>query len=173
MEIKYIGGLKVLLEFYDSVSAREFKDNATNWAHLYEKHRLGDRNRQKVRNNIMDTYCGPTSTTVGEKIFEAITRNFGTTIAPFDEIHHRIGIITHRKNRINDEVYVDIDTEVIKIGVIEFDEDYWFPFQFDPRKSFLEKEFESEKEDTTSHKGVTDDDIEEGEIPPEMVADTQ
>ncbi|KAL4574633.1 hypothetical protein LXL04_021469 [Taraxacum kok-saghyz] len=43
----------------------------------------------------------------------------------------------NRRSRINEELHVAIDREVIKVGIIEFDEDYWFPFIFDPRKNFL------------------------------------
>ncbi|KAL4564517.1 hypothetical protein LXL04_028581 [Taraxacum kok-saghyz] len=135
----------------------------------------------RFKQNLMDTYCGTTTTTMGREKLGSYPRSFGKTIAPFDEIHHRvdlscvnIGILTHRKNRINDEIYIEIDNDVIKIGVIDFDEDYWFPFHFDPRKGFLETEFGKDIE--VEHKGETvgkDDDMEECKIHPEMEAEVQ
>ncbi|KAL4572500.1 hypothetical protein LXL04_019279 [Taraxacum kok-saghyz] len=124
IEIKYIGGLKVILEFGNSVNAREFKDNESNW-----------------RNSI--------------------TRTFGKTIAPFEETHHRvdlscakIGILTNKKSRINDEIYVAIEGE------------------FDPRKGFLEDEFGRDaKFESNGETAGKEDGMEESEIPPEPVSE--
>ncbi|CAH1445526.1 unnamed protein product [Lactuca virosa] len=39
---------------------------------------------------------------------------------------------------INDEIFVAFEGELIKLGIIEFDED-WFPFKFDPSEDYYEK----------------------------------
>ncbi|KAI3505245.1 hypothetical protein L1887_27253 [Cichorium endivia] len=71
----------------------------------------------------------------GEKNFSAITSIVGITIAHFDEIysrvdlsHAKIGILTARRCRINEEVLCSIDGKTFKIGIVEFDDHYWFPF---------------------------------------------
>ncbi|KAL4571144.1 hypothetical protein LXL04_017895 [Taraxacum kok-saghyz] len=74
-------------------------------------------------------------------------------------------------------IYVSIDTDVIKVGVIEFDEDYWFPFLFDTRKDFLEKEFSNNTEERQNREDASENnkqnDAEDGEIRPEEETGTQ
>ena len=74
---------------------------------------------------------------MGESNFTRITEGYGTTIAPFDELPNRVDlscvkieIPTKRRMRINDEIFVPCEGEFIKLGITEFDED-WFPFKFD------------------------------------------
>ncbi|KAL4585399.1 hypothetical protein LXL04_010019 [Taraxacum kok-saghyz] len=189
LEIKYIGGLRVILQFDDSVGAQNFKEDEINWKHCMKRLDWGTDIDTRLERISWIRIVGLPPQLWGDKNFEAITRNFGRMIAPFDDIHHRvdlscvkIGILTHRKNRINDEIYVAIDAEVIKIGVIEFDENYWFPFYFDLRKDFLEKEFcnntgkkqegENIGRNVDMENGKHDDDMEEGEIHPEEEART-
>lgn len=78
----------------------------------------------------------------GENNFEQITSKFGEMIALFDEIYHRIdlscakiGILIDRCTKINEEIYVTTEGEVIKVAVVEFDED-WFMFCFDTSKEY-------------------------------------
>ncbi|KAL4567502.1 hypothetical protein LXL04_023087 [Taraxacum kok-saghyz] len=127
----------------------------------------------------------------GERNFEEVTRHFGKTIAPFDEILHRvdlscakIGILTKRRARINDELYVAINDTLIKIGFIEFDED-WFPFRFDSSKIFYEDEYgrdvvmDNNEEEAApdavmgEKEQMEDHEPEEGEIPPEPINDNE
>ncbi|KAL4578929.1 hypothetical protein LXL04_015061 [Taraxacum kok-saghyz] len=110
----------------------------------------------------------------GEGNFAAITQGFGKTIAPFNTIPARvdlsctkIGILTERKTRINEEMQVVFGGKTLSIGITEFDEDWW-PFRFDPSKDFYEEELESGEEDDD---GMSDtwideecEDREEGEI---------
>ncbi|KAL4556405.1 hypothetical protein LXL04_039056 [Taraxacum kok-saghyz] len=110
IEIKYLGGLHVLLEFGSSVEAKQFGDDT-------------------ARN------------------FAAITKQFRETIAPFNELSHRvdlscakIGILSNHRARINDEIHVACDKEILIVGVIEFHED-WFLFWFDHREIYPEDEY--------------------------------
>ncbi|CAH1445011.1 unnamed protein product [Lactuca virosa] len=110
MEIKYAGGFKVLLQFNDSDS----RASNTNLA--------------------------------GGNNFEKITKDYGNIIAPFDNLTHRvdlscvkIGILTTRRKRINKEILVAVEEEILKMGIIEFDED-WYAFKFDPNDDFYKKD---------------------------------
>ncbi|KAL4592631.1 hypothetical protein LXL04_005634 [Taraxacum kok-saghyz] len=123
----------------------------------------------------------------GVNNFEAITRSFGRTISPFDEIDHRvdlscvkIDIITDRRSRINDEIHVNDGGKVIKLGIIEFDEMYRNPFRFDSTPNPYEDEYGNEVNMTDASKEELDkgqpegkengetNEPEEGEILPEM-----
>ncbi|CAH1433860.1 unnamed protein product [Lactuca virosa] len=79
----------------------------------------------------------------GEHNFNAISRNFGRTIAPYNDLpnrvdlsHAKLDILTTRRTRINEEIYVAFDGKVYTLGIIEFDQD-WFPFRFDPSEDYL------------------------------------
>ncbi|KAL4589625.1 hypothetical protein LXL04_002533 [Taraxacum kok-saghyz] len=147
IEMAYLGGLRVLMEFGDSVAAREFKENKDRWMKYMtwvddgEHVNIGSDRVAWIR------IVGLPLNLWGQKNFAAITNGFGKTIAPFDEIQRRvdlscakIGILTERKSRINDEVYVEVEGRLTKIGIIEFDEE-WFPFKFDPTENNFEDEF--------------------------------
>ncbi|CAI9299123.1 unnamed protein product [Lactuca saligna] len=100
--------------------------------------------------------------------FRSITDGFGRTIAPFEDIPHRvdishvkIGLLTSRRTRINDEIQASFEGKIYKLGIIEFDED-WFPFKFDPSEDGNEK---TVSEDEMAEQN---DEREEGEIRPEI-----
>lgn len=61
--------------------------------------------------------------------------------------------------RINDEIFVAFEGEIIKLGIIEFDED-WFPFTFDPSQDYYEKDDESIEDE--GEEDIEEDDEEEG-----------
>lgn len=103
---------------------------------------------------------------------------FGIVIAPFDDIFNRVdiscikvGILTTIRRRINEEITILADGRCIKIGIIEFDEE-WFPFKFDPQEKFSESDEEGDDEvdvDAVSDtwiEGKNEDGMEEGEIDP-------
>ncbi|KAL4580478.1 hypothetical protein LXL04_016672 [Taraxacum kok-saghyz] len=122
----------------------------------------------------------------GQKNFTAITKQFGETIAPFDGLANRvdlscakIGILTEHRARINTEFHVACENEIMRVGVIEFDED-WFPFRFDPREIYLEdaygrdvviKDVEIESAPETNSQ-IPEDTREEGEFVPEAPTTT-
>ncbi|CAH1446424.1 unnamed protein product [Lactuca virosa] len=138
LEIKYIGGLKVLLCFDNSIEARSFLENKQRWANNLKWVKPGESIEQNFERVAWVRIVGLPLILWGYTNFEAICQKFGKIIAPFDDVYHRvdlscvkIGIITTRRTRINEEAVVATDDHIIKVGVVEFDED-WFPFQFDP-----------------------------------------
>ncbi|KAL4567770.1 hypothetical protein LXL04_023363 [Taraxacum kok-saghyz] len=173
IEIKYIGGLRVLLEFGDSITAKEFKDNPAVWKEYIKHVEWGVEMNLEFERIAWIRIVELPLQLWGEKNFEEITRGFGRTIAPFNEIHHRIdlscvkiGIMTSRKSRINEEVQVVIEKKLINMGIIEFDEDYWFPFLFDPRKNFLVDAYGKDVASNEPQASVDkEDELENGEIP--------
>ncbi|CAI9273476.1 unnamed protein product [Lactuca saligna] len=152
MEIKYIGGLRVLMLFDHSVAAKEFMEN-------------------KCRIIGLPLHLW------GQSNFEIITSAYGKTIAPFKDIPHRvdlshvkIGILTKRKIRINEEVTATFEGKEYRLGIIEFDVD-WFPFRFDPSEDYLEKNSHEKNDDPEEEEvktAVGENKREEGEIWPEL-----
>ncbi|KAL4592613.1 hypothetical protein LXL04_005614 [Taraxacum kok-saghyz] len=136
-----------MLEFGDSVSAREFKENKDRWRQYMQWVDDGEHVNIGTDRIAWIRIVGLPLNLWGQKNFAAITKEFGETIEPFDEISRRvdlscakIGILTDRRTRINEEVYVEIEGQLLEIGVIEFDED-WFPFKFDPRENYFEDDY--------------------------------
>ncbi|KAI3508623.1 hypothetical protein L1887_23632 [Cichorium endivia] len=180
-EIKYLGGLKVLLLFKDSIKAKEFVENEGRWRELLSWVKWGDKLDMQFEKVAWIWIVGLPLSLWGDRNFDAISGRYGKIIAPFDEVMHRvdlshvkIGIITSRRARINEETSVVWEGRSFKVGIIEFDED-WFPFRWDSPDSLQgQKELESEDEDTDEEDGISDtcmgdDDIEveEGEFCPE------
>ncbi|CAI9265576.1 unnamed protein product [Lactuca saligna] len=186
MEIKYVGeggGLKVLLQFNDSVTAKEFKDNKQRWQEHLKWVDWAEKIDREFDRVAWIRIVGLPIHLWGERNFSKITEGYGVTISPFDELPNRvdlscvkIGILTKRRTRINDEIFVSCEGKFIKLGIIEFDED-WFPFKFDHSEDYYEKDDLSEVDETDEEnedeEGVSDTwmhedggEMEEGEISP-------
>ncbi|KAL4566368.1 hypothetical protein LXL04_030483 [Taraxacum kok-saghyz] len=174
MEIKYLGGLRVLLLFDDSLYAKKFKANEERWKEHLKWVSWGDQTLQKFDRVAWIRIVGLPLHMWGTVNFEAITKELGKIIAPFDTLPARvalscakIGILTERKTRINEEVRVVFGGKSMNIGITEFDEDWW-PFRFDPSKDFYEDESESgEEEDdgiSDTWMDAEDEEREKGEI---------
>lgn len=183
MEIKYVGGLKVMLQFNDSVSAKEFKDNRERWQEHLKWVEWVEKIDPEFDRVAWIRIVGLPIHLWGDRNFSKITEGYGVTIAPFDELHNRvdlscvkIGILTKRRTRINDEIFVSCEGKFIKLGIIEFDED-WFPFKFDHCEDYYVNdelsEVDATDEENEDKEGVSDTwmhedggEMEEGEISP-------
>lgn len=179
-EIKYIGGLKVLLVFEHSVGAKSFLEKRDRWEEYLSWVRPWDQNQCLTFERVAwIRIVGLPIQYWGKKNLEDIAGTFGKTIAPYDDIsnrvdlsHEKIGILTETGSRINEEIVVSIGGHTIKIEITEFDEE-WFPFQFDNVKNPFETEKTSSKEEDgeDDDDGISDTwvqgddyDLEEGEI---------
>ncbi|CAH1442510.1 unnamed protein product [Lactuca virosa] len=185
LEIKYIGGLRVLLLFGNSVDAKEFLNTENRWKEYLKWVNWSDKTDMQVKRVAWIRILGLPLYLWGDRNFTAITEHLGKTIAPYEDLPNRvdlscpkIGILTSRKTRINDELHVGMDGKVFKIGITEFDEE-WFPFRFDTSEDYYEipdgddeedGEYGDEEEDGVSdtYMGNSDGEKEEGEISPEL-----
>ncbi|KAI3497060.1 hypothetical protein L1887_39441 [Cichorium endivia] len=105
---------------------------------------------------------------------------YGSIIAPFDDLYHRIdmsavkiGVLTTSRMRINEDVTCNFEGKNLKVGVVEFDED-WYPFRFEPLTEDDNLESSEDEMDEDSD-GISDtwvadadNEKEEGEIIPEV-----
>ncbi|CAI9276086.1 unnamed protein product [Lactuca saligna] len=137
-EVKYIGGLRVLMMFDYSIAAKEFMFDELKWKEYLKWVRWENQVNSHEERVAWIRVTGLPLHLWGQRNFRSITDRFGKTIAPFEDIPHRvdlshakIGLLTHRRTRINDEIQAMFEGKVYKLGIIEFDED-WFPFKFDP-----------------------------------------
>ncbi|CAI9261598.1 unnamed protein product [Lactuca saligna] len=134
MEIKYIGGLRVLILFDYSVAAKEFMENECRWKQHLKWLRWGDKTETHAERVAWIRIMGLPLHLWGQRNFKTITSVYGKTIAPFKDIPHRvdlshvkIGILTKNKIRIYDEVTSTFKGKEYRLGIIEFDEGL-FPF---------------------------------------------
>ncbi|CAH1418163.1 unnamed protein product [Lactuca virosa] len=185
LEITYVGGLRVLFLFDGSVDAKDFLNNENRWKEFLKLVNWSDKTDMQVERVAWIRIIGLPLYLWGDRNFASITEWLGKTIAPYEDLSNRvdlscpkIGILTSRKTRINDELQVSIDGRVLKIGITEFDED-WFPFRFDKSEDYYETqdeddeevgEYGNEEEDGISdtYMGNSDDEKEDGEISPEL-----
>ncbi|CAH1441469.1 unnamed protein product [Lactuca virosa] len=173
MEIKYVGGFKVLLQFNDSVSAKEFKENKQRWQEHLKWVDWADQVQTGFDGVSWIRIVGLPLQLLGENNFEKITKDYGNIIAPYDNLTHhvdlsyvKIGILTTRRKRINEEILVAVEGEILKLGIIELDED-WYPFKFDPDDEFYEKDDlcveDEDEEEEDNVDGVSDTWVQEGD----------
>ncbi|KAL4588391.1 hypothetical protein LXL04_001275 [Taraxacum kok-saghyz] len=170
IEIKYIGGLMVLILFDWSVNAKKFMEDESRWREHLKWLKWGEKANTHFERVAWIRIVGLPLHLWGHRNFEAISKGYGITIAPYDDIpnrvdlsHAKIGILTSRRARINDEIHAAFEGIVYKLGVIEFDED-WFPFRFDPTEDFLEGRKAAQTVNTTPTETI---EMEEGEVVPE------
>ncbi|KAL4564865.1 hypothetical protein LXL04_028939 [Taraxacum kok-saghyz] len=120
--VSYLGEMRVLLEFDNSVAAREFQDNKDrwkeymNWIDEGEKVDIGSDRVAWIRIVGLPLHLW------GKRNFAAITKEFGKTIAPFEAFTERvdlscvkIGILTEKRLRINEEMFLNIVGQLLKI----------------------------------------------------------
>ncbi|CAI9277027.1 unnamed protein product [Lactuca saligna] len=178
LEIKYIGGLKVLLRFDSSIEARSFMENKQIWVENLKWVKSGEILEKFFERVAWVRIVGLLLKLWGEKNFEDICRKFEKTIAPYDDVYHmldmscvKVGIITTRRIRINEEIVVATEDQRFKVWVFEFDEDR-FPFHFGSSKNFYEGQYSDDDEENSEDKGgisetrmeEEDDELGEGEI---------
>ncbi|CAI9269380.1 unnamed protein product [Lactuca saligna] len=163
----------VLLLFDHSVAAKEFMEQEYRWKEHLKWVRWGDKVETHGDRVAWIRILGLPLRLWGQRNFQTITGGFGKIIAPFEDIPHRvdlshikIGLLTTRRNRINDEIRVAFEGKVYKLGIIEFDED-WFPFRFDDDEDYVKLTGIKEKTKEVVQKGKENDEMEEGEIRPE------
>ncbi|CAH1429139.1 unnamed protein product [Lactuca virosa] len=174
-EITYIGGLKVLLVFKDFIAAKGFMENRRRWEEYLKWEEDGElESTLKYERVAWIRITGLPLQYWGETNFSAIAAPYGVIIASYDDLpnrvdmsHVKIGILIGIRRRINEEITISLMGTLTRIGIIEFDED-WFPFNFDPVSNPYEEEL---VDDTESEDGISDTwipenntDLEEGEI---------
>ncbi|KAI3777981.1 hypothetical protein L2E82_06906 [Cichorium intybus] len=172
IESRYIGGMQILIKFRSDRAAEVFKANKSIWLKWFLWVEFYGKKCTRFERVAWIKITGLPIQSWDESNFDAIAQSFGKVLVnsnPFwnsmDVSTGKMGILTARRSRINEEVNIDYDGEVIKIGVFETD-DCWTPF-----RPFLARE-ESDSEEDSDEEAVSDTwhhdgtDFEEGEFIP-------
>ncbi|CAH1453333.1 unnamed protein product [Lactuca virosa] len=145
--VKYVGGMLALIIFHASVSAREFLDGENNWKYIFKWLKRGDTVATKFERVTSVRIVGLPIQLWNDANFRAILARFGKLVVSFDNIKERldlsvvkIGILTGEKKKHNEIVQVEIEGRPFEVGVVEYEDEPWFPFVFANEKDPYESE---------------------------------
>nr|KAJ0217709.1 hypothetical protein LSAT_V11C300129490 [Lactuca sativa] len=192
VKVKYAGGMKAIIAFDSESLATSFLNIEDNWKGIFNYFKpVGDVDYDFERVASIRIVGLPIRLWCEEN-FSAIVRRFGKIIIPFDHIEDRldlsvvkVGILTGAKKKINEEIRVEAEGKIFFLGLVEYEDEPWFPFRFDnevqpcePETDYVtsEEELHDEVDDPSGNDedGISDTwigDIEEGEIVPEESVD--
>ncbi|KAL4583877.1 hypothetical protein LXL04_008462 [Taraxacum kok-saghyz] len=91
-EVKYLGGLHALIEFGCSIAAKKFLTDPNRWMGAITRLEWADKAYIDTGRVAWIRIVGLPIRLWGERNFENITRTFGKTIAPFDDVTTRISV---------------------------------------------------------------------------------
>ncbi|KAL4576596.1 hypothetical protein LXL04_012692 [Taraxacum kok-saghyz] len=161
-EIKYEGGLRIIMKFTSNSAAEAFRLNKCIWLKWFNWVQQAGKKDTYVDRIAWIKIMGVPLFGMDEANMAIIAGQFGKILvnnksfwSSNDISHGKACIITQNRIKINDEILVDFDGVTYHVGVSEVD-DYWFPFK--PFKPALYSESEEEEADE-------DEELEEGEIP--------
>ncbi|KAI3515408.1 hypothetical protein L1887_14303 [Cichorium endivia] len=181
---KYLGGLHLALEFGHSVDCTEYLNDKVQWAEWFKWLRIGSDEELRYERLAWLKIIGLPIHLWDADNFSRIAGNFGKVICPFEDIINRkdlsmgkVGILTPRRQWINEEIMVDGGGKMYKLGVVEYTDD-WSPFKECPYDNTVdsEEEGEDEEDEDDMSDGVSDtwkedrmeEDREEGEFIPDV-----
>ncbi|KAL4581283.1 hypothetical protein LXL04_017494 [Taraxacum kok-saghyz] len=170
-EVKYIGGLQVVIQFKSDKAAGMFKANKSIWMKWFAWVDCFGKRSVRFERITWLKITGVPIVAWDESNFNSLASRFGkvlVNINPFwnysDVSHGKVCILTASRKKLNEEMPVIIDGCSHKIGIFEID-DEWVPF-----KPFIDGSQEDSEEDDD---GISDTfgndemDLEDGEIDPE------
>lgn len=171
-KVKYAGGMRAFIEFGSSSLARDFMNNERKWKSIFNYLKPWDDVDQKFDRIACVRIVGLPISLWSVSNFSTIARKIGKIIVPFDHFAERndlsvvkIGILTEEKKKINDVIKVEAAGMTFEVGVVEYEDELWFPFKFESE----EQPYESDSDDKSGYATTlaeTDDDdgaLSEGE----------
>ncbi|KAI3751227.1 hypothetical protein L2E82_22275 [Cichorium intybus] len=163
---KYLGGLRLAIEFQNSTTASEFLGDESRWKDWFKWLIHADKQELNYERTAWLKILGVPLKLWDESNFSLIASRFGKVISPFDYISNRrdysmgkVGVLTSEKKWINEEVTIKSNGMEYRVGVVEYTDD-WSPFKPVP----FDKVEESEDEEEEDVDGVSDTWMEEVEI---------
>ncbi|CAH1438969.1 unnamed protein product [Lactuca virosa] len=173
IEMKYLGGMQVLVMFNSDRSANNFKANKNIWLKWFVWMEHFGKNSTSFERIAWIKITGLPLHALDDSNTRLIDGYFGKVLVncnPFwsshDVSHGKICILTASRKKINDEVSMSIDGNIHRLGVFEVDDD-WTPFKklVSCSTSDSDSEVELDDDDGVSDTWKPDDlDLEEGEI---------
>ncbi|CAH1420761.1 unnamed protein product [Lactuca virosa] len=179
-KVKYAGGMKAIIEFDSSTLAKNFLNNENNWRGIFNYLKYGEDDEYNFERVACIRIVGLPIRLWCEENFSAIVHKFGKIIVPFDHIEDRldlsvvkVGILTGMKKKINEVIRIEAEGKIFDFGVVEYEDEPWFPFKFENEDQPYESESNyatSEVEpddDAEDEEGISNtwvDEVEDGEI---------
>ncbi|KAL4566692.1 hypothetical protein LXL04_030813 [Taraxacum kok-saghyz] len=134
-EIKYLGGMQVIVKFNSDRAAKVFKANKNIWLKWFIWVESNSAKPVRFERIAWIKITGVPLQAWDESNMEAVAGNFGKVLvntSPFwnneDVSHGKICILTASCKKINEELVVAFDGGEHRIGVFEVDDD-WIPFK--------------------------------------------
>ncbi|KAI3767263.1 hypothetical protein L2E82_17353 [Cichorium intybus] len=182
-QVKYLGGLYVLIKFKVPRDATTFLQNKETWMNWFKRLDRSENFDLRFERLIWLKITGLPVHAWCDKNFEKIASNYGKVISnenSFDSCldlsFGKIGVLSAIRTKINEECMVYVDDGNFRIGITEVDEN-WSPFCFDTTNSDDSSDDEDDEGNDTvmsdggdENIGISDtwiqdnDDTEEGEI---------
>ncbi|KAL4572094.1 hypothetical protein LXL04_018863 [Taraxacum kok-saghyz] len=147
-EVKYMGGMQVLIKFHSERAATVFKSNKAIWLKWFL--RVDDYGKKNIRFERIAWLktTGLPLAAWDDANFATIVRNYGKLLvnscsfwSTDDVSHGRVCILTANRKKIIEELDFKCEGSLIKIGISELD-DGWTPFKpfvedCDTRQNFI------------------------------------
>lgn len=155
--VKYLGGMLALISFDSTVAAREFLENETNWKDTFKWMKMGSTTVTKSESITWIRIVGLPIRLWNNSNFSAIGGKFGKIVVPIDHITSRVdlsvvklAILTDKLTKINDEIQVEVDGRSFHVGIVEYEDEPWFPFKFDNEEHPYEDQVLDDKTENES-----------------------
>ncbi|KAL4569955.1 hypothetical protein LXL04_025604 [Taraxacum kok-saghyz] len=134
-ELKYIGGMQIVIKFKTVTATDNFKQNKNFWLKWFVDVKNYDGKAGSFERVAWIKITGIPSIAWDEVNFAAIGTSFGKVIHNHnnfwdsqDVSHAKLCILTTSRKRINEEITVIVDRVSLRIGIFEVEDD-WVPFQ--------------------------------------------
>ncbi|CAH1423988.1 unnamed protein product [Lactuca virosa] len=164
---RYLGGLRLTLEFDSLKKAIEFLEDQSRWSDWFKWLITADKYEFQYKRVAWLKIIGLPHKLWGEDNFSTIVSNYGRVISPFSDIRNRrdysmgkVGVLTLEKKWINDQTTACANDEIFSIGVVEYTDD-WSPFHLVPYEK-VDDESDKEDEEGDETEVEEDDDADEG-----------
>ncbi|CAI9268261.1 unnamed protein product [Lactuca saligna] len=155
--IKYLGGMLALISFDSTVAAREFQENEGNWKDTFKWMKMGSTAVTKSKRIIWIRIVGLPIRLWNNSNFSAIVGKFGKIVVPIDHITSRVdlfvvklAILTDKLTKFNEEIQVEADGRSFHVGIVEYEDEPWFPFKFDNEEHPYEDQVLDDKTENES-----------------------
>ncbi|KAL4584666.1 hypothetical protein LXL04_009272 [Taraxacum kok-saghyz] len=169
-EIKYMGGMKVLLKFTSNKAADVFRANKNLWLKWFSEVEAAGKSPPRFERIAWLKITGVPIEAWKEENFDTIANNFGKVLIQaqsfwqnLDVSHGKVCILTATRRKVNEELSIEVDGVSHLVGVTEMDEE-WFPFK--PFSPEIQTESEEEDEEDIGEDELSVNmELEDGEIP--------
>ncbi|KAL4562130.1 hypothetical protein LXL04_034324 [Taraxacum kok-saghyz] len=134
-ETKYLGGLRIAIEFDSSTKATQFMEDRSRWLDWFKRITRADQINLEFERMAWLKILGVPLDLWDKNNFFIIASKYGRVINPFDNIDSRrdnsmgkVGVLTSSRRWINEEITISANWNMFWIGVVEYTDD-WSPFK--------------------------------------------